>query len=243
MTLTGVLFGEHEVKLHPDTLKYGGSWSGGVRDDGALLAWESNLIRIVYETIAEADYLRPVLLDVGANTGSFALLPAVLPTLRVYAFEPVPSIYATLVENIESNDLTHVFPFALALMDNDGLAPIHVPTQTTQSGLTTLGDRPLRYTAWKDEDVTVMRLDTFWWRRPDGYRFHFVKIDTEGAELYVLHGGEGVIREFKPRMWLEYDNRNTAQFGYERDEIRELLTAWGAETEVISQDGLFAWWK
>ena len=54
-----------------------------------------------------------------------------------------------------------------------------------------------------------------------------IKIDTEGAELSIIKGGEKTIREFKPNILLEFDDKNTAQFGYRRDDIVSLLQSYG----------------
>ena len=43
------------------------------------------------------------MVDVGANTGSYALLVTQLPFLTVHSFEPAPSTYALLKETLELN--------------------------------------------------------------------------------------------------------------------------------------------
>ena len=47
-----------------------------------------------------------VALDIGANIGiTSAILSQVLTRGQVHAFEPAPTVFATLARNIESNDL------------------------------------------------------------------------------------------------------------------------------------------
>jgi hypothetical protein len=68
-----------------------------------------------------------------------------------------------------------------------------------------------------------------------------IKIDTEGSELNILKGGEKTIREFKPAILLEFDNKNTTQFGYMRDDIVELLRSYGYSTfKLLAESDLFA---
>jgi FkbM family methyltransferase len=61
-------------------------------------------------------------LDIGANIGYLTVLMAhkVGPAGRVIAFEPVPSVYARLCENLELNDLHHVQAERLAVADGEG---------------------------------------------------------------------------------------------------------------------------
>jgi hypothetical protein len=40
----------------------------------------------------------------------------------------------------------------------------------------------------------------------------FVKIDVEGMELSVLKGMQKIIKNFKPRMFIEVDNVNLTEF-------------------------------
>jgi len=60
-----------------------------------------------------------VVFDVGANIGMFSLfIGARCPSAQVYAFEPVPDMYAKLQQNIEARGL-NVRPFNCGLSDHD----------------------------------------------------------------------------------------------------------------------------
>jgi FkbM family methyltransferase len=60
-----------------------------------------------------------VVFDVGANIGMFSLfVGARCPSARVYAFEPVPEVYAKLVRNVEDRGLD-VRPFNYGLSDRE----------------------------------------------------------------------------------------------------------------------------
>ena len=60
-----------------------------------------------------------VVLDVGANIGMFSLfVGARCPSARVYAFEPVPEVFAKLAQNIDERGLS-VRPFNYGLSDRD----------------------------------------------------------------------------------------------------------------------------
>lgn len=60
-----------------------------------------------------------VVFDVGANIGMFSLfIGARCPSAQVYAFEPVPEVFAKLQQNVDARDLT-VRPFNCGLSDRD----------------------------------------------------------------------------------------------------------------------------
>ena len=75
------------------------------------------------------------MLDVGANTGCFALLAAADPELHVLALEPAAGNFAALEANVALNGLgARVFPLraaawnATAVPPPPTVAPTHVPT-------------------------------------------------------------------------------------------------------------------
>ena len=45
-------------------------------------------------------------------------------------------------------------------------------------------------------------------------RLDFVKIDVEGGELHILHGGRRIIELFQPTMLIEIECRHTARYEY-----------------------------
>ncbi|ONI76164.1 hypothetical protein ALI144C_36415 [Actinosynnema sp. ALI-1.44] len=60
-----------------------------------------------------------VVFDVGANIGMFSLfVGARCPSAQVYAFEPVPEVFAKLVRNVDERGLV-VRPFNIGLSDRD----------------------------------------------------------------------------------------------------------------------------
>lgn len=62
-----------------------------------------------------------VVFDVGANIGMFSLfIGARCPSARVYAFEPVPEVFAKLQQNISDRDLHRIVrPFNYGLSDRE----------------------------------------------------------------------------------------------------------------------------
>ena len=100
-------------------------------------------------------FLRPgaVAVDIGANTGYYALLFSRLvgPTGRVVCFEPVPSIFGQLQDNLERNASTNVEPVRAALGEHPGTIEVfraatdNIGNSSTQweEGHTSEGQAPM----------------------------------------------------------------------------------------------------
>jgi FkbM family methyltransferase len=56
-------------------------------------------------------------------------------------------------------------------------------------------------------------------------RLDFVKIDVEGAELHVLHGGQATIAALKPVVMVEVEDRHLERFGVSSEAIAEWFTS------------------
>ena len=53
----------------------------------------------------------------------------------------------------------------------------------------------------------------------------FIKIDVEGAELFVIEGGSDTIRRSKPIIFTEMLRKHAATFNYHPNDIIDLLAA------------------
>lgn len=231
----GYLFGEHRVLVDPRAPSVGGSWQGE-RREGRPTAWDSDVIRFFFERTLEGE--RPVMLDVGANTGTFCLLPSLNPALTGYAFEPTPAIRTILARNIALNQLQDrmkVIPMAVS--DRGGTQKLKLPRSGNASGLACLG-KPLRFHEWDEIEVPVTTLDRFAFEH-NLAKVDLIKIDTEGCELLVLRGGEALIREHRPGILTELFEQNTLQFGYHAQEIVDLLRSWGYQGERVGSEDMY----
>jgi len=148
-----------------------------------------------------------VCLDVGANIGLYSLgLSSLAPRGRIYGFEPSPSAYGHLQENLEVNRAANVDACNLAVSDSTGTVHFHdfsffsagsfssdegsllssesYGSQSFEAATTTL-----------DEFVADRKLD----------RVDFIKVDVEGAELSVLAGAEKTLATYRPITVLEFN--------------------------------------
>jgi FkbM family methyltransferase len=167
-----------------------------------------------------------IVVDIGANVGYFTMLFSDLTGKRgeVHAFEPVLSTFSILTENI------HRFPTyknvhlnRLALGDKDLHTNMLVPRgDHGQASLVRHLDG-----SWKDveneiasTEIEMMQLDHYAERLG---RVDFIKCDVEGAELLVLRGAQSTLRRFRPKLFLEIDDRWVRSFGWTTADVLSFL--------------------
>lgn len=220
-TVMASWFDGQEVEICRNSANLGGSWQ--LRDKhGKPLCYDAPLVRFFFSQAKTVEH--PLVVDVGASTGNFALLPLLHPGMEVEAFEPNPLACRSLKTNVKLHGLGgRVRVHQMALSDWRGRGVLQVPTSAVHAAVACLspGTPRKRGFEWKNVDVEVRRLDDFNWAP------NFLKIDVEGAELLVLKGGERTIRRHKPKILIEYTSLNTHQFGYDPAVVLDLLKGWG----------------
>lgn len=229
-SIRGWLFADHPVRLHPDTAKIGGSFQArATREDSGIsepLAWDNGLVQFFHERLREFEKWHKgayLFVDAGASTGSFSLLARYHPKMLVFAYEPSARPRRALRANVALNGLSgRVSVFDFALGDASRRVRLQVPAGPGQLAVTTTARPEMvrkRGFKWASYPVTMVRLDQVGL----AFRLDFLKIDVEGGELMVLRGACGVLERDHPRLLVEFQELNTRQFGYEPQEIRELL--------------------
>ena len=128
-----------------------------------------------------------VFIDIGANIGLTTLPIARNPNVRCLAFEPEPVNFRLLQHNIERNGYERtVATHQVALFDR------HDTLKLAKAG-SNIGDHRVNLgasTTREMVDVNAVPLDDFY-DQIDGPLV--VKIDTQGAEPYVIAGGRKVL--------------------------------------------------
>jgi FkbM family methyltransferase len=204
-------------------------WGFQVGDRAALQALKRNL---------QSD---AVVFDIGANIGTFSLALSrwVAPGGAVHAFEPVPSAYSRLQDNVARNGLTNVHLNQLALSDERGTAAIFVPEQTYSGaiynpGMSTMfaADTP----GFRKEEIETSTIDDYV-AAHDVKRIDAMKLDIEGAELRALKGGVAAIERFRPVLVMEVNAKALSRAGTSVDELKEWLSELGYEFGIIEPGG------
>lgn len=164
-------------------------------------------------------------IDVGANTGFYALLAACASrATTVHAFEPYPPVLETLRRNISLNrleDRITICPYALG--SSAGRQPLYVPLQdhglVESSASLNAGFKP-EHSDVIEIDVTT--LDAYVAGLPSA-RVGLLKVDVESTEHQVIAGGSSTIARDRPLIVLEVlhlaDHRRLGAFCADNDYI------------------------
>ena len=162
-----------------------------------------------------------VVIDVGANVGTFAL-PFARAAGSLHAFEPHPRVRARLIENIALNNLRNTVVSDLALSDETGSAVLFGAAHANQMQGSMVQRDP-------SAESIVCPMDTL-----DNYvsraacdRVDLIKVDVEGAEHKVLLGAKNVLTEHRPALYVEVNPAYLGQFGSSPQMLGEYLRGLG----------------
>jgi FkbM family methyltransferase len=179
--------------------------------------------------------IRPgaTVIDVGANIGLWVMGAAARAgdSGNVHAIEPVPENYTRLCSNLKLNRLEHVQCKQAALSNRRGRVTMFKP-RYNNSGHPSLGAR-------QDVDIPVevptLTLDDYC--AEHGIRHvDLIKVDVEGAELYVLQGGSSLLRTPEaPAILFEVNEDTAARLGSSTAAVKSLLRTFGYK--IFSAEG------
>ncbi len=177
-----------------------------------------------------------VCVDVGSAAGVYtqALSHLVGPAGRVHSVEPLPFGHPLWTGVLAAESRANVVHHKLALGAEPGRLVMRVPWErrgpaTSRSFLDWKShgvgsNEQFRYHV--DVLAEVQTLDGLG-AAAGLSRLDFLKIDVEGAELHVLHGGAQTIERFSPTLYVEIEARHTARYDYDPHDIVAWLTARG----------------
>ena len=173
--------------------------------------------------------------DIGANVGWFTLLAAKSGAAQVFAFEPNPSMYELLCDNVAVNGLTNVVCYDQALGAQDGHAYLNLIKkypgsnsmlgEETEDGRVRIGIRSL--------DSLVLDVELSPLAKPGMSRV--LKIDVEGLEPQVVHGARELIagRETQA-LFIEYNSYSGSEH---LDEMFDFLARESFVLGLVEQTG------
>jgi FkbM family methyltransferase len=186
-----------------------------------LGSWEPRDVSLLEGRLAPG----MVVVDAGANVGILTCTLAAIVGEQgvVHAFEPDPSSFALLVENVEGNRLeSRVALNQLALGHRVGHATIECAGASSFVGR---GSVPIR----------MITLDAY----AEGFdRLDFVKIDVEGYEPLLLQGAEGTLRRLRPLLLVECAERVLGRNGASSASLRRQLSGLGYRIVETGRENL-----
>lgn len=186
----------------------------------AGFVWELNVIQKFVDYIQDGY----VILDIGAQTGTFSVAAKQYPNTEWHSFEPDPWNYSLLVENLKLNQVTNVKLYEQALSNE--IKDDNLNICSNHRGLNTLGKNLIRFSETdcikhplKTNTIDNLFLNT---------KIDLIKMDTEGAEYDIIMGGIQTIKKYKPKILLECCG-NLNQFGYSENHMFNLIDEIGYE--------------
>lgn len=165
----------------------------------AGLAHEPHVAAVFRERLRAGD----VVLDVGANIGSLAMLAASLvgPQGRVFAVEPIARNRQQIGYSAHANGFRQIEVIAAAASDQAGTIELRTHPETSNSATVAASGERLRDERGRSELVPALVLDSLF---ADLDRLDLVKIDIEGMEPLALRGFERTLQRLRPALLTEF---------------------------------------
>jgi len=120
---------------------------------------------------------KPIVLDVGANTGDFSVAISKKANL-IYAFEPLSEVYDVMVKNIALNKINNIVSYNLAVSDISSKQKMNLTKKDTSiAQLSKNGNVVVNCISWSDLYKLI--------NCPK--KIDLLKLDTEGGEYSLLN--------------------------------------------------------
>ncbi len=142
-------------------------------------------------------------IDAGANIGCTSLFFASL-CREVHAFEPSPTTFAFLRENVESNGAANVVLHNCGLGDAAHDATLTYAPQMRAGAF--ISDTTQASAGHVTEAVQVVNGDAYLKETGIAGTFDFIKLDVEGFELEAIRGLRQTIERDRPLVCLEMNH-------------------------------------
>lgn len=144
-----------------------------------------------------------VVLDIGANSGIFALAAAAAGAKSVHAFEPLPRMFDILAKNARLNNFPTLKVWPCAVGATSGTATLFDPggDAPTSASLSEAFSKE-HFGTLPETQINVVSIDDFCDKQHVGM-VDLIKIDVEGYEQFALLGMQETVRRYKPVILME----------------------------------------
>jgi FkbM family methyltransferase len=179
--------------------------------DGESVIGERNMLKRL---------VRPgmCVVDVGANIGYYLLMfeKYLRGSGTVVCIEPSPENLVELKRNIRGNGFNNVVLHENASGSRKDVVSIK---GGINSGVVTKGEGIYQAAICRLDEQVTQKVD-------------FLKIDVDGYEGQVLEGAEGIMRRYKPVLFLEYHPLLVGQHGYSLKKTYEIISKYYKDISI-----------
>jgi FkbM family methyltransferase len=181
------------------------------------------------QALANAVQDGDVCYDIGGFRGFFSGVLALAGAKKVYIFEPFPANCRQIQAVIGANpQLSSMHLLDIAVGESKGEAEFLVMPEASMGKLSSSS---FQVGLQEQEKITVQveKLDELV-QSGSVERPNLIKIDVEGAEIFVLRGAIDTLQQYKPKLFIEIHSRELAR------ECNQLLTGIGYNVVVMETD-------
>lgn len=177
-----------------------------------------------------------IIFDVGGHVGEYTLkINEFDPSVKIYAFEPNPDTFRSLVQNTEhEND--RIIPVNIAMSSKEGEVTLYTdPSKNAVDSLYFFDNVQYKHT---DSKLVYCGTVDAWCEKNNIDHIDMLKIDTEGNDLEVIKGARRMINEGRIGViQFEFGLLNTYSHSYLYD-FAQFLNPFGYELYKIKPLGL-----
>ena len=174
-------------------------------------------------------------IDVGANKGSyFWALSRAVPKGRVVAFEPQPVLVEYLREACSLAGLSNVTIVSGGVSNAAGTLKLAIPGTGESSPGASFEAAVSSREDCRFIEVPVVTLDDFF--KDEGARIGALKVDVEGHELAVLKGASNIIKQHRPTIVCECEQRHLTEGRVE--DVINFIESMGYTGYLVTKGGV-----
>jgi FkbM family methyltransferase len=188
-----------QIDLHPS---HTSTMQGSIERNLYFLgAYEAGTLAVIRESLAMRGN-SACFVEIGAHNGLMSIFAAHNGASRVFSFEPSPTMFQTLKDNIALSGIKNVVPFCIALGDRKQRVAMKADDQN--SGATRITRKGA---------ITNIPMDTLdeVCRKEKVGTIDLILLDVEGYEVQALLGAEKTIATHRPDLIVEYNPREQSQ--------------------------------
>ena len=181
------------------------------------------------QALADAVNKGDICYDIGGFRAFFSGVLAVAGAKTVYIFEPFPDNCRQIQAVIAANpQLPSLHLLDIAVGEEIGCAEFSVMPEASMGKLSSSSFQQ-EATEAKKITVPITTLDNLV-QSGQLELPNLIKIDVEGAEIFVLRGAVQILQKYKPKLFIEVHSRELAR------KCNELLTGIGYKVIVMETD-------